>query len=216
MTEKMTKVSGLFAGLWISFVVAPTTALGQGRGFEPTDYYKMVTVGDVAVSPDGNLVAFTQTHILEEENRRRREVWMQALLNGRPDGEPYRFTDPTVDSYSPSWSPDGSLLSFTSTRGEDDNSTWFVHVAGRGGEAFHIEGVRGDPVWSEDGEWIVYLAEPDGSLPGEREGWIAPDALTGTLDPQRFDGRVVTSTRYKRDGTLSLRPHFSVEDATEL
>ena len=216
MIARMVKVSILFAGLWVFLIVVPIPGLGQRRGFEPTDYYKMVEVEDVAVSPDGNLVAFTQTRILEQENRRRREVWMQGLLNGRPDGEPYRFTDPTVDSYSPSWSPDGSLLSFTSMRGEDDNSTWFVHVAGRGGEAFHIEGVRGEPVWSRDGEWIVYLAEPDGSLPDEREGWIAPDALTGTLDSQRFDGRVITSTRYKRDGTLSLRPHFSVEDATDL
>ena len=209
-------MSGLLGGLWMLMVAAPVPAVAQARRFEPTDYYQMITVGDVAVSPDGNLVAFTLTRILEEENRSRREVWMQELQNGRPDGEPFRFTDPTGDSHSPSWSPDGSLLSFTSERGEDDNTTWFVRVAGRGGEAFHIEGVRGEPVWSQDGEWIVYLAKPEGSSPAEREGWIAPDALTGTLDRQRFDGRVVTSTRYKRDGTLALRPHFSVEPVTDL
>ncbi|SVB39751.1 uncharacterized protein METZ01_LOCUS192605, partial [marine metagenome] len=91
---RMVKVSILFAGLWVFLIVVPIPGLGQRRGFEPTDYYKMVEVEDVAVSPDGNLVAFTQTRILEQENRRRREVWMQGLLNGRPDGEPYRFTDP--------------------------------------------------------------------------------------------------------------------------
>ena len=216
VTVRLERVLGLLGGLWVPMILVPVFVAGQGRGFEPTDYYDMITVADVAVSPDGNRVAFTLTRILEEDNRPRREVWMQELLNGRPDGEPYRFTDPTGDSRSPRWSPDGSLLSFTSKRGEDENSTWFVRVAGRGGEAFHIEGVRGEPIWSSDGEWIVYLARPEGSTAGEREGWIAPDALTGTLDRQRFDGRVVTSTRYKQDGELVLRPHFSVEDVTHL
>ena len=46
--------------------------------------------------------------------------------------------------------------------------------------------------------------------PEDREGWIAPDAVTSTLDADRFDGRVITSIRYKRDGVLTLRPHYSV------
>ena len=195
---------------------APTTLLAQQNGFQPENYYDLVTVGDVAVSPAGDLVAFTVTRILEEENRRQRELWMQTLENGRPDGEAYRFTGPTEDSHSPIWSFDGSLLSFSSERGDDDNSTWFVRVTARGGEAFHIDGVRGDPVWSQDGQWIAYMAKPEGSSTEDREGWVAPDALTNTVDRERFDGRVITSTRYKRAGTLTLQPHPSVTDADEL
>ena len=195
---------------------APTSLLAQQNGFQPENYYDLVTVGDVAVSPAGDLVAFTVTRILEEENRRQRELWMQPLENGRPDGEAYPFTGPTEDSHSPIWSFDGSLLSFTSERGDDDNSTWFVRVTARGGEAFHIDGVRGDPVWSQDGQWIAYMAKPEGSSTEDREGWVAPDALTNTVDRERFDGRVITSARYKRDGTLTLQPHPSVTDADEL
>ncbi len=193
-----------------------TSVIGQERGFEPEDYYDIITVADAALSPAGDLAAFTVTRVLEEENRRQREVWVQPMENGRPDGEAYRFTDPTEDSHSPIWSRDGTLLSFTSRRGEDENSTWFVRVTARGGEAFHIEGVRGEPVWSQDGQWIAYLAAPEGPSAQEREGWIAPNALSNTLDAERFDGRVITSIRYKRDGTLTLRPHPSVDDHNEL
>ena len=204
---------GVAWALWAA-MAWPTSA--QQRGFQPADYYDLVSVGDVAVSPEGDLVAFTVTRILEEENRRLREVWMQALENGRPSGDPYRFTAPTWDSFAPRWSPDGALLSFTSQRGDEDNSTWFVRVSGPGGEAFRIEGVRGAPVWSADGEWIAYLALAEDTESDEREGWIAPDALSNTLDPERFDGRVVTSTRYKTDGTITLRPHFSANESDDL
>ena len=193
-----------------------TSVIGQERGLEPGNYYDLVTVEDAALSPAGDLVAFTVTRVVEEKNRRRREVWVQPLENGRPDGDAYPFTDPTEDSHSPVWSRDGTLLSFTSRRGEDENSTWFVRVTARGGEAFHVEGVRGEPVWSEDGQWIAYLAAPEGASEGERAGWTSPDAISNTLDAERFDGRVITSARYKRDGTLTLLPHPSVADADEL
>ena len=163
---------GLLGAAWVLLATTPGPATAQ-RGLQPTDYYDLVTVGEVAVSPDGDLVAFTVTRILEEENSRRREIWMQSLENGRPAGEPYSFTTPTGDSYAPRWSPDGSLLSFTSRRGDDDNTTWFVRVSGPGGEAFHIEGVRGAPVWSADGEWIAYLALVEDTETEERDGWIA-------------------------------------------
>lgn len=211
---------GLLGTGWMLLAAMPGPISAQERGFQPADYYDLVTVGDVAVSPEGDLVAFTVTRTLEDENLRRREIWIQALENGRPADDPYRFTAPTGDSYAPRWSPDGSLLSFTSERGDDENSTWFVRVSGPGGEAFHIEGVRGAPVWSTDGEWIAYLALAEEteteSESAERKGWIAPDALSNTLDPDRFDGRVVTSSRYKTDGTITLRPHFSVNESLDL
>ena len=207
-------------GPLVSFCVLVFSAseklVGQQRGLEPSDYYDTVSVGDVEISPDGDLVAFTVTRILEDENTRRREVWMQVLRGGRPEGKAYRFTDPTADSHSPVWSPDGQLLSFTSNREGDPNTTWFLRVGGPGGEAFHIEGVRGTPVYSRDGQWIAYLASPVTSEGQEMDGWVAPDAITYTLDLERFDGRVITSTRYKRDGILTFQKHFSTNVAEEI
>ncbi|MDH3270536.1 MAG: S9 family peptidase [Gemmatimonadota bacterium] len=192
-------------------------AAAQDRGFVPEDYYEIVGVGDVAVSPTGAHVAFTVTTVVEDENRRHREIWLQPLDGARPAGEPFRFTSPTVEASGPRWSPDGSLLAFDSRRGDDPNSIWFLRVDGAGGEAFHIEGVDAAPVWSPDGSWIAFTRAPDSDEEAaEREGWIAPDAISNTVSAERFDGRVITSMRYKSDGTLSLRPHFSINDKRQL
>ena len=204
---------------WLT--LAPASGDAQNRGLLPTDFYSEVGVGEVAISPDGTLVAFTVTTVSEEENRRHREVWMQELRGGRPEGEPFRFTDPTREANAPRWSPDSRVLSFQSRRGEGDDAgaTWFARVTFPGGEAFPIEGVDAAPVWSPDGAWIAYTTRPDEDAnddEAERDGWIAPDAITNTLDAERFDGRVITSMRYKRDGTLTLRPHPSTQAKRQL
>ena len=156
-------------------------AFAQSRGLLPTDYYQEVGVGEVAISPDGALVAFTVTTNDEAENRRHREIWLQELRGGRPEGDAFRFTDPTQEASAPRWSPDSRLLSFQSRRGDGAGAgtTWFARVTFPGGEAYQIAGVRGAPVWSPDGAWLAYVAHPetgDEEL-GEREGWIAPDGL---------------------------------------
>lgn len=205
----------------VALLVVPAAAVAQTRGLQPQDYYRMSFVSEVAMSPPGDHVAFTVTSIVEKDNRRHREVWVQRIKAGAPDGAPFRFTDPTREASAPRWSPDGGLLSFTSRRGSDRNATWFVRLSAPSGEAFHIEGVEGAPVWSRDGKWIAFLKAPGAAATDEEtadthEGWIAPNAVSRTLDPKRFDGRVVTSTRTKRDGTLALMPDPSLRKKNQL
>ena len=203
------------------------TALAQTRGVLPQDYYHTTFVGDVQVSPTGEYLAFTVTTVVEAKNTRHREIWLQRLANGRPAGGPFRFTDPTEESSSPRWSPDGSVLAFSSRRGDDRNSVWFMRVTAPGGEAYHIAGVDGTPTWSPDGKWIAFTRAPEdadesgtgaarqrGS--GAREGWISPNAISHTLDAKRFDGRVITAMRYKRDGVLTLLPDPSIRKKSQL
>lgn len=210
------------AVLLVSLGVVPAGA--QPRGLVPADYYKEVSVEDVAMRPQGDMIAFTVMTIVEAENKRHREIWLQPLVQGKASGAAYRFTSPNEESTQPRWSPDGSLLAFSSKRAKDDNTAWFARVGGSGGEAFHIDGVSADPVWSPDGKWIAYVKAPmrdkdgDGTADkqDEREGWVAPDALTRTLDAKRFDGRVITSTRYKSNGTLTWLPHYSTKDIAQI
>ena len=202
-------------------VVLPVITTAQSRGLQPTDYYNEVGVGEVAISPDGSLVAFTVTTVDEARNRRHREIWMQELQGGRPAGEPFRFTDPTREASAPRWSPDSRLLSFQSPRTDEGapNTTWFARIGFPGGEAFQIEGVSGAPVWSPDGVWIAYTQRPTREAPDHdptRDGWLAPNAVTRTLDASRFDGRVITSRRYKSDGVLSLLPHPNTHPKRQL
>jgi dipeptidyl aminopeptidase/acylaminoacyl peptidase len=192
--------------LLLLFVAVP--AFAQQRGLQPEDSYRLTSVGGVALSPTAAHLAFTVTTVSEKENNRSTAVWLQELRNGRPVGEAVRFTDPTRNSTSPSWSPDGSVLAFTSRRGDEEGSVWFIRVGGVGGEAYRIEGVRSTPTWSPDGRQMAFTAEPPrDNRPNARALRIAPDAISQPLDPQRFDGYVITHRRYKRDGTVSWIPH---------
>jgi dipeptidyl aminopeptidase/acylaminoacyl peptidase len=199
------------------FVFWISNPLIAQQGITPEDYYKTVFVSQTEISPDGSYVAFTRTTIDVENNKRHREVWMQKLNNGQPDGEPFRFTDPTVESSNPQWSPDGKLLGIQSRRGDDDNSVRFIRVTAPGGEAFTIEGLDSSPIWSPDGSMIAFVKEPESEEEQEdRAGWIAPDAITNTLDAERFDGRVITQMRYKSDGTTEWLPHPSINKKRQL
>lgn len=194
--------------LSLVLLLAPGPAAGQERGFEPSDSYRLVSVGGAALSPTGAHLAFTVTTVDEEENGRNTAIWLQEVGDGRPVGEMVRFTDPTRNSTGPTWSPDGRVLGFTSRRGDEDGSTWFLRVGGVGGEAYRIEGVRGSPVWSPDGTSIAFVAEPEvDEREDARERRVAPNSLTRPLDAARFDGYVITHRRYKRDGTFTFLPH---------
>jgi dipeptidyl aminopeptidase/acylaminoacyl peptidase len=210
--KRLHRLTGLAAIL----VVTAQFSFAQ-QGIVPEDYYKTVFVSQVEISPDASYVAFTKTVIDEEENSRHQEVWMQKLTGGHPEGEPFRFTDPSVQSSNPIWSPDGTLLGIQSRRGDDDNTIRFIRITAPGGEAFAIEGLDRTPVWSPDGSVIAFVREPktDEEQP-ERAGWIAPDAISNTLDSKRFDGRVITQMNYMRDGTSDWLPHPSVLEKRQL
>ncbi|TVR16807.1 MAG: hypothetical protein EA391_06770, partial [Balneolaceae bacterium] len=158
------------------FMVALWAALPlfAQQGIQPEDYYKTVFISQTEISPEGAYIAFTKTTIDEENNRRHSEVWMQKLSDGQPDGAPFLFTDPTVQSSSPRWSPDGTLLSIQSRRGDDSNSVRFIRVTAPGGEAFTIEGLDRAPVWSPDGSMMAFVREPKTDEERhDRAGWIA-------------------------------------------
>ncbi len=209
----MMKKTSLTVFLFLSTVFA----LSAQQGIQPEDYYKTVFISQTEISPDGSYVAFTKTTIDEEKNSRHSEVWMQRLSDGIPDGEPFLFTDPTVQSSNPNWSPDGTLLGIQSRRGGDSNSVRFIRVTAPGGEAFTIEGLDRTPVWSPDGSLIAFVREPKTDEERHsRAGWIAPDAITTTLDSTRFDGRVITRMRYKSDGTSAWLPHPSIQAKRQL
>ena len=205
MLRRQTRVRAFLS--W-SMLLAALPVSAQQRGLQPTDSYKMQSVGSPALSPSAAHVAFTVTTINETANNRATAIWLQELRSGAPVGEPVRYTDPTRTSNNPVWSPDGTVLSFSSRRGEEGTDQWFIRVGGIGGEAYRIDGVRGTPVWSPDAKWIAFTAEPERKdRPDARALRIAPDAISKPLDPKRFDGYVITHRRYKRDGTPTFIPN---------
>jgi dipeptidyl aminopeptidase/acylaminoacyl peptidase len=174
--------------------VSPTVRLSaQARPWQATDYYRLTFVGDPELSPDGRRVAFVVTTVVEEKDKRHNEIWMAATDGAAP---PFRYTSPVTDASNPTWSPDGSLLAFSSKREGSDDDIWFLRTAAPGGEAFQIKGVHAMPVFSPDGKWLLYSWRGEDPDSLKKETWrtrVSPAAITRGPDPKRFDGRVYTS-----------------------
>ncbi len=207
--QRSTSASRPYTRLLFALLLWPGTraVAQQPHGVTAADYYRMVDVGEVALSPDGRRVAYTVTRVVEDANKRHREVWMATLGNGAPSGAPMRVSDSTTESSLPSWSPDGSTLGFLSREGRTTSTVMF---APNSGTHTRRADVRGAPIWSADGKYIAYTytqpADPDAKGAKARTGWISPSARTNTLDAERMDGRVITAFHYKADGTLALLP----------
>jgi dipeptidyl aminopeptidase/acylaminoacyl peptidase len=189
-----------------------------GRAFQPSDWYRVTTLGSAAMSPDGKLVAFTVTTVDEADNKRHSEVWAA----GADGGEPFRLTSPGTESSNPRWSHDGKILFFTSQRPGGRGSTWALRMDGPRSEAVQIEYPNGSV--PADGRFAVFTAPADGNDDeaeggrGGRGGESRADSsadrfarmpamarpplgsITRPLDARRFDGRHVVDLAYKANG----------------
>ena len=84
---------------------------------KPADLTALISLGQPAVSPDGRTVAFVVTRADEEDNDYHSQIWLVATSGGSP---PLPFTSGEHKDANPTWSPDGTRLAFTSTRGTGD------------------------------------------------------------------------------------------------
>lgn len=203
------RIRSLLAGAALAALLVPASSAAQGRAFEPEDWYRLTTLSSPAMSPDGRFVAFTVTTVDEDANRRHSEVWMVEV----DGGEPRRLTSPGTESSNPRWSPDGSLLFFTSRREGGEGSTWALRMDGPGGEAFQPAGWEAGSI-PADGSFVVFTdpAENDEEADDEDEDGADPfarmpatarppwGAITEPVNPARFDGRHIVDFPYKRNG----------------
>ena len=191
--------------LALPLVAAPLVAQTP-RPWRATDYYKLATVGAPALAPDGRYVAYTVTTVVEDKDRRHSEIWL-ARTDG--SGKPFRLTNPTTEASGPVWSPDGSLLAFTSRREGAPDNVWFLRMQGPGGEAYQINGVKAAPRFSPDGQTLLFAWQGDEADSLKNQTWrsrVSPTAITRGPDPKRFDGRVYTSLPFKADERGYLAP----------
>ncbi|HEX7120797.1 MAG TPA: S9 family peptidase [Gemmatimonadaceae bacterium] len=191
----------------ILVLCAPLVAQGQAkRPFTPADWYRLTTLSQPAMSPDGRLVAFTVMTINEAENARHREVWVVPTSGG----EPQRFTAPGYESSNPRWSPDGKWLLFTSEREGSRARTWGIRMDQPAGEAVERDDVV-DGSMPRNRQFVVYseplprdtTASRRANDPFARMQPMARPpfgAITRPLDPRRFDGRHIVDMRYKANG----------------
>ena len=178
-----------------------------GRAFKPSDWYKVTTVGDPAISPDGRQVAFTVTTVKERENERHSEVWVVPTSGG----EPVRYTSPSTSASSPSWSHDGKYLFFQSRRAGGQGNRWAIRMDAPSGEAFQLENYPSGSI-PRSGEFAVFVEPAPRDTTADSTRATDPFArmqatarppyrsITRPVDAARFDGRHIVDMGYKRNG----------------
>ena len=133
---------------------------GKKRPISPKDMYRLQTVSDPQVSPDGKWISYGLSTVDTTKDKRNSDLWMVSWdgketvqLTNSPDGESRaRF------------SPDGKYLSFVSARqGATKGQIWLMDR--RGGEAKKLTDLKTDLEdydWSPDGKKIaLVLRDPD-------------------------------------------------------
>jgi dipeptidyl aminopeptidase/acylaminoacyl peptidase len=131
------------------------SAQNQQRLLTIDDYFDLKSVGNPAISPDGEWIAYTITETDYEEEKSETRIWMVSS----DGGEPLPMTAKGYSAGSPRWSPDGKYLSFSASRNDGDKTQVWI-LDRRGGEAQQLtnidQGVSGYK-WSPDASRLLLL-----------------------------------------------------------
>jgi dipeptidyl aminopeptidase/acylaminoacyl peptidase len=142
--------------LLLTILLLATQALhGQKRPFTIEDLYRINSVSDIHVSPDGKALVYVLTTSDLARAKRSSHVWMIDIdgKNARP------LTQGEKSASSPQFSPDGKWISFISAR--DGGSNLYLMPA-TGGESKRLTNIStgvSDPLWSPDGKWIAFSTD---------------------------------------------------------
>jgi len=185
-----------------------TESDGQTRRLQIADFFKLESVGDPRVSPDGQWVAFTVRTLDLKKDAAETRLWMVPVAGG----EAIPMTAPGSTAGRPRWSRDGKYLGFLSNR-VDKKQQVFV-LDRRGGEAIQLteveQGVQAFE-WSPDGKRLVLVVEdPKPKKKDAEEGGAESD------EKEVPDPWVIDRLQFKDDeegGYLDrLRNHLYVFD----
>jgi dipeptidyl aminopeptidase/acylaminoacyl peptidase len=146
------------------------------------DLYRIVSLSDPRLSPDGQWLAYVRTVMDRERNDYRSTIWLAPTAGGRPRP----FTSGGKRDTTPRWSPDGRWLAFVSDRGGEKAKPQLYLIPTDGGEARRLtkmENGAGDPAWSPDGTRIAFTSRVNAE---ERTAEDEPEPAL-SLDPDEVE-----------------------------
>lgn len=196
--------------LVVLLLLALSPARAQKRAFALEDLYRVKNLSDLHISPDGNTLLFAVTTSDLARAKRSTRIWAMDST-GR---NPRQLTTGDGSEFSPSFSPDGKQILFTSSK---DGSANLYLMPASGGQARKLTNIStgvSDPVWSRDGKWIAFSSDVYPECGGDdtcnkkiAERWEA-----GSLKAHMADDLLYRHWTAWKDGT---RTHiFIVNTAT--
>ena len=131
---------------------SPATTASK-RKIQPSDVYRLQSLGDPQVSPEGNWIAYTLSSVDSVQNKRNTDIWMVSW-DGKQN---IQLTNSPDAESQPRWSPDGKYLSFVSSRnGETNSQIWLMNrLGGEGKKLTSLKTNLMDYSWSPDGKKIL-------------------------------------------------------------
>ncbi len=133
----------IFLCLFLSAIAQPVK-----RAMKPGDIYRLQSINDAHVSPDGKWIVYTITTIDSAKDKRNSDIWMTS----RDGKENVQLTNSPDNESSPRWSPDGKYISFMANRNGSKSQVFLLDR--RGGEGIQLTHTKGSLEgyeWSPDG-----------------------------------------------------------------
>ena len=127
--------------------------MAASNGVTSEDLYRLKSVVNPQLSPDGQSFVYVQTMIDQEKDEYQSQLFFQTL---EKESQPVQWTFGKDKNYSPRWSPDGTKLAFVSNR-SGTNQIYLLSV--NGGEARQVTFLpsgASNPVWSPDGWKLAF------------------------------------------------------------
>jgi dipeptidyl aminopeptidase/acylaminoacyl peptidase len=145
--------------LLVALALLASPASGNDELRVPTidDLLNIDSIGGARIAPNGKWVAYSVTHTDFKKDAFLTHLWIAESANGRR----HQLTRGDKSAAGPTWSPDSTLLAFTSSRTGDKNQIYAIPPDG--GEAVQLTkaetGVNSFQ-WSRDGKSIAFTAAP--------------------------------------------------------
>ena len=215
------KILAIAAAVCIAVTTSVEGQAPRGRALTIEDYYRIKTVGDPLISPDGKWVAFTLTTRIEDDNTNAIETY---VVPADGSAAPRKITHEGRSVAAPRWSDDGMLQYSLNAR---VNSAVFI-----GGDAprsrpeaaasykIAIDAPNATPVTVQAAPGGVLSADGKTRALARDLRREPPAEVTGTdfekRHATRFRGRTFDWMRFQQDGQDYPTPDPRLRPAAEI
>jgi dipeptidyl aminopeptidase/acylaminoacyl peptidase len=155
----------------------------QAQGLASSDLSRLRPVGDVALSPDGQRIAYTIT-MRDRPGRPYGQLWVTEVASPKP----VRLGGEKDSGSGPLWSPDGKWLVFSGHQGEKSglfvarpDGTDITFLTSTNGTNSPLPGAGNDVAWSPGSKQLAFVSATPGEGAADSNSNADPIVITRYL-----------------------------------